>query len=297
MAETTGMADLRAENISAVVTGFALQSYRFKQLCMVQSSSAWKETYWKETAADLVGGTGSDVRGIPRLANFPYGEVSWTEASSRHLKHGMEGVISWEDERTNDIDTIARTLLRIGRAVASSVDTEIWNCLSETTFGSTPRTASTDTNLVTIAAGNEWDSATVANRDPVQDILNAKKEIEVDNYDPDVNGFLLLTPKDAANLLGNANIRNAGQFYTDAVTRNGVIGKMLGLTIIKSNNVYDDWSAVVLAKESLTWKAASPLVTKTIDDPGIKKTIRSWEVGTCQLKNPEAVCLITNTQA
>ena len=59
---TTGMADLRAENVSRIVTGFALQEYRFKQLCMVQSSNSWKETYFKETAADLTGGTGSAVQ-------------------------------------------------------------------------------------------------------------------------------------------------------------------------------------------------------------------------------------------
>ena len=113
MADTVGQLDLRAENISKVVTGFALQEYRFKQVCMVQSSNSWKETYYTETAADLTGGLGSSVKGVPRLANFPYGEVSWTRTSSYLEKYGMEGVISWEDATTNEIDVIARTLLRI----------------------------------------------------------------------------------------------------------------------------------------------------------------------------------------
>ena len=107
MADTVGMADIRGENVSKVVTGFALQEYVMKQLCTVQSSNKWKETYYKETAADLTGGTGSAVEGVPRLATFPHGEVSWTETASRHKKHGMECRISWEDLKTNDVDVLA----------------------------------------------------------------------------------------------------------------------------------------------------------------------------------------------
>lgn len=290
MADSVGMADLRAENVSKVVTGFALQEYTMKQLCIIEKSNSWKETYQKETAADLTGGTGSAVEGVPRLANFPYGEVTWTEASSRLVKHGMEGVISWEDAVTNEIDVVARTLLRVARAVAKSVDAEIWDVITES------RSAS-NINSVTITAGDEWDSATIANRDPIQDILNAKKAIAEQNYNPDRGGYLLVNPKDYANLLGNANVRNAGQFYTDEVTRNGKVGRILGLNVVVSNSVTADYAAVVIAKEAATWKEAKPLTVVTIENPGIGYTIRAWEVGTCQLKNPKAVCLISNTAA
>ncbi|KKM81390.1 hypothetical protein LCGC14_1330320 [marine sediment metagenome] len=53
MADSTGMADLRAENVDRIVKGFALRKYVMKQFCMIQSSSAWSETYYKETGADL----------------------------------------------------------------------------------------------------------------------------------------------------------------------------------------------------------------------------------------------------
>lgn len=291
MAETTGQVSLRKEKVEKAVKGFALQSYRMKQLCLIQSSNSWKETYFQETAADLTGGTGSAVKGVPRLANFPYGEVSWTEKSKRHSKFGMEGVISWEDAVTDDIDVIARTLLRIGRAVAKAVDDEIWSVISEGQSASL-------INSVDISIGNEWDSATIANRDPIQDILNAKKEIAIDNYDPDNgSGYLLLSPTDYANLLGNANVRNAGQFYTSDVTRNGRVGRILGLNIVVSNSVTADYALVIIAKEAATWKAAKSLSVVMIEDPGIKYTIRAWEVGVTQLTNPEAVCLISNTQS
>ena len=291
MPDTTGQADLRAENVSRVVAGFALQEYRIKQLVMISKSASWKESYYQETAADLTGGLGSAVKGIPRLANFPYGEVSWTLQSSYLLKHGMEGVLSWEDAITNNVDVIARTLLRIARAVTKSVDTEIYNALSE---NDTP----SNINTVAVAVGYEWDSTTIANRDPIQNILDAKKEIAEDNYDPDNgNGFLVLTPKDFANLLGNANVRNAGQFYTSDVTRNGRVGKLLGLNVIVSNSVTADKALVAIGQECATWKEAVSLTVATLPDAGVKYTIRAFEIGVTQLINPKAVCLITNTQA
>jgi hypothetical protein len=280
MADTTGEQDLRAENFSRIVTGFALQNYKMKQLCMIQSSSAWTETYYKETAADLTGGTGSAVEGVPRLANFPYGEVSWTKVSARNVKHAMEGVISWEDIKTNNIPMIARTLLRIARAVAKSVDTVIAAAIVSEAGN-------------TVAANATWDNAVIADRDPIQDILNAKAAIAIDNYNPDRNGFLLVHPTGYSHLLGNSNIRNAGQFYTDSVTRNGVVGRLLGLTVISSNSVTDGGAQVVIAKEALTWKSVVGLTTRTIEDPGIKTTIRSWEVGQLQVPNPDAICTIT----
>lgn len=288
MADTVGQAELRAENIERMVKGFALQEFKFKQIVMQSNSNSWQESYYQETAADLTAKGTRSIKGVPRLANFPYGEASWTKKSAYMEKYGLEGVISWEDEKTNNIDVIARTLLRIARGVAKSVDDEIWNVLSESQSPST-------INSVSITAGNEWDSATVANRDPVQDILNAIKEISIDNYDPYSNEtFLLVSPTDFANLLGNNKFLN---MYKEEVARNGRVGRILNTTVIVSNSVTADYAMVVVGKICGTWKAAAPLTVVTIEDPGIKKTIRAWEVGVTQLTNPEAVCLISNTQA
>ncbi|MEA1877258.1 MAG: hypothetical protein U9N86_10375 [Bacteroidota bacterium] len=280
MADTTGEADLRAENVSKIVKGFALQEYKMKQLCMIQSSSAWTETYYKETAADLTGGTGSAVKGIPRLANFPYGEVSWTKTSGRNIKHGMEGVISWEDARTNALDVIARTLLRIARAVTKSVDGTISAAILADAGNTT-------------AANATWNNAVIADRDPIQDMLDAKALIEIDNYNPNQNGYIIMHPTNFSELLGNANIRNAGQFWTSDATRNGKVGRIVGLTIISSNSVTEGGAQVVIGKEACTWKSVVGLNVKTIYDPGVKYTIRAFEVGQIQVVNPDAICKIT----
>ncbi len=283
MADSTGEADLRAENFSKIVKGFALQEYKMKQLCMIESSGADTETYYAETAADLVGKdttASGTVKGVPRLANFPYGEVTWTKMSGRNVKHAMEGVLSWEDVKTNNVPMIARTLLRIARAVAKSVDTDIAAAIVASAGNTT-------------AANATWNNAVIADRDPIQDILDAKSEIAIDNYNPDKNGYLLVHPTNYAELLGNANVRNAGQFYTDSVTRNGVVGRLLGLTVISSNSVTEGGAQVVVGKEACTWKSVVGLTVKTIEDPGIKYTIRAWEVGQIQVVNANAICKIT----
>lgn len=286
MADSVGMADLRAENVDRVIKGLALQEYRFKDLCLINTSSAWIETYYKETAADITGGTGAAIKGVPRLAQFPYGETSWTKASSYIEKYAIEGVISMEDVMQNNVDVLQRTLIRIARAVTKAVDAQIYSVLSAGAG-----------NSVAITAGYEWDSATIANRDPIQDILNAKKTISIDNFDPDNgNTYLLLSPTDYANLLGNSKVINNPTFKAADVVANGVVGQICGLKIIVSNNVTADEALVVIAKDACTWKQAKPLTTETIIDPGIKYTIRAYEMGVAQLIAADAVCKISNTQ-
>ena len=293
MADSVGQADIRGLNVSKAVTGFALRMYRFKQLCTIVSSSSWQERYYQETSTDLTNAEYA-FKGVPRLAVFPHAEVTWTQQNSYHLKHGAESVISWEDTISNDVDAVRRTLLRVARGITKSVDTAIWAELVEM-VGTTPTPV--NINTVAIAVGNEWDSATIANRDPIQDILDAKTEIDKDDYDSNVNGYLCVNSTDWGHLLGNANVRNAGQFFTDDVTRKGNVGFLLGLKVIVSNNVTADYAAVVLGGEACTWQQLNALKVQTITEPGISVTIRAWETGVAQLKNPNAVCLLSNTAA
>lgn len=287
MADTVGQADLRAEHVERMVKGFALQNYIFKEVVMVNNSNSWKESYYQETAADLEANGTRNVKGVPRLAKFPHAEVSWTKKSAYVEKYGLEGTISYEDWLTNEVDVIARTLLRIARGVTKAVDEEIYNTLSE---NDSPNLI----NEVAISGGNEWDSSTVANRDPFQDILNAIKEITIDNYDPySMETFLIVSPTDFANMMGNEKIQ---RMFKEEIGKNGRVGKLAGLTVKVSNSITADNAMVVVGKICATWKAAVPLTVATIEDKGVNWTIRAFELGVTQLTNPEAVCLITNTQ-
>ena len=285
MASTIGQTNLVGENIDKAVKGFALQSFKLKQVCMIQSSSDWKETYYKETAAELTpGGETFSVKGVARLSAFPNLEPSWTKTSSYHIKHAGEAVISWEDKTTSAIDVMARTLLRVGRAIAYSVDNAIYDTI----------TADADVN--TAAASAEWDNATVANRDPIGDILTGIQYCAEDNYDVLENGYLLLSPKNYKNLITNSKVIQNPSFKS-GVMENGRRGEICGLKIIVSNSIDADEACIIKGQEAVTYKTAEGLRTATIVDEGIKYQIRAWEIGITMVTNPEAIHIITNTEA
>jgi hypothetical protein len=288
MADTTGQADLRKEFVDGAVKAVALMEYKLKTLCTVSSSSAWTESYYRETNTDLTAnGTGNSVKGIPRLANFPYGEASWTKVSSVIEKYGMEGVISYEDKMLDNIPMIERTVLRIGRAVAKAVDTQI---LSEMSSGAG--------NSHAITADYEWDSATVANRDPVFDILSAIQTLRADNINAlNGMGYLVINGTDYTNVISNSKFTNNASYKSADVITNGVVGEIAGLKVMVSEVIPADEAYVVVAKEAMTWKEATPLTVLQVEDPGVKTTIRAFELGTLQLVSPNAVCKITNTRA
>ena len=284
-------AGIRKEYIDGAVKAVALMSYKMKTLCTIDSSDSFTETYYRETNAELVGGSSAtvsfNVKGVPQMAQLPYGEVTETKVSQPILKYGMEGVISFEAIQNSIIPIVQRTVLRIGRAVAYAVDKAIEAvCLAS--YG----------NTIAISAGSEWDSATVANRDPVKNILDSIQMIRADNLDPlNGNGYLVVNGTDYTNIISNSKIINNPTFKTADVVSAGVVGEICGLKIMVTEVVTADKAYVIIAKEGLTWKEATPLTVVQIEDQGIKTTIRAFERGCVQIPSPNAVCLITNTRA
>lgn len=291
MADVTGEFDLRKENVDGAIKAIALQEYKLKTLCSIDSSSAWTESYYRETNTELsASGEGNTIKGIPRNANFPYAEVSFTKLSALNEKYGLEGTISYEDKLMNNIPVISRTLVRIGRAVTKSVDDAI-----------AAEMLASAGNTLAIGAGNEWDSATVANRDPVFNILQAIQLLRADNIDALAgNGTLVLNGTDYTNLISNTKFTNNPSFKTADVVSNGIVGQVAGLDIMVTESLEvstPDVAYVVMAREAMTWKQVTALTTVTEDTPGIETTIRAFELGHVQVHSPNGICKITNTRA
>ena len=286
MPESVGQTLLRAENVSRVVKGFAQQKMRMLQLCQVDSSSVWQESFYREASAILTGGTGSAIRGVPRLASFPEVTPTWTKVSAFIEKYAAQHTISWEDAMTDNIPVLSRALERVGEAIANAVDIQIEAVMN-----------SDAGNSIAIAAGSEWDSATISQRSPVTNILAAVRELFIDNYDAFENGFLVLSPTDYSNLISNAQLINHPTFKTISAIENGRVAEVLGLKIIVSNVITADQAYVIKAKTAITWKEASPLSVITKQEDGISYTIKGWQLGVAQVTDPNAICEITNTQA
>ena len=287
MAEQVGQVTLQGENISRAVKGFALKEFKLKTPLLQQTSSKWTETYFRETAAELtVKGETFNIQGVGRLSAFPHVDPSWTEVSAPHIKFAAQTLVSMEDKLTDSIDVQARSIFRVARAIASSVDTYIYTQL----------TAQGSTSGV-VASADAWNSATVANRDPIGDILIGIGTMMENNYDVLSNGYLLLSPKDYGSLMRNAKVINNPSFKTADVVSNGKVGMIAGLKIIVSNSVVADEAMIIMGNQAATWKTAVSLTSAVIEDKGIKFEIRSWEIGHIQITDPQGLYTITNTAA
>jgi len=287
MADTDREADLRYENIDRAVKAVAALDYKLKTLCTVDSSSAWTETYFRETNSDETDGlTGSPIKGVPQYAPFPFFDVTETKVQSVIAKYAGESIISIEAEQNATLPMLQRKIYRLSQKITYQVDKAIEAVMSASAG-----------NTFAITAGNEWDSATVANRDPVYDLLYGINMLRADGIDAlNGNGYLVVNGTDYTNIISNSKVLNHPTFQSVSAVQNGVVNTLAGLKIMVSETVTADQAYIVVSKMALTWKQATPLTVKTIDDPGKSTTIRAWERGVCQIPVPNAVCKITNTR-
>lgn len=281
-----GNMSLREENINKVVQGFALREYKMKSLVVTEATSAWQETYFQETAADLTVSGTIAIQGISRMAPFPSAEVTHLEKTGYQVKHGLEIEISFEDAISSKIDVLKRAMLRVARAVTRSVDTNIWNTITEN---------QSVVNINSVTSTAAWNAASGQN--PVEDILEAIEYIEEDDYPTD-NLKLVVKPlgkKSLMNWVISSLGANVPQFSSELVGQK-TITRFLGCEVISSSVVTDDYAAVVQAPCGI-WKQLYPLTTRMIEDAGIKWTMRSYEFGVCLLTDPNKVSLISNVEA
>lgn len=286
-AETERQTILRDENIDTAVKAVVKIEERWKKLCTVDSSSAFTESYFRETNDDDVdGGTGSPIRGVPEFVDFPYVDVTEEQFSSVIQKYAATSLISMEANQYATVPMMQRKIYRLSRKIIYQVDVAIHAGVAAD-FG----------NTVAVTAGSEWDSATVANRDPVKDILDAIQTLRVDGIDALTgNGFIVVNGQDYTNIISNTKVINHPT-YESGVMQNGQVGKLLGLTIVISEVVTADTAFVLVAKQGMVWKQANALTTATTEKKGKSTQIDGWERGVFQLQAPNEVCKLTNTRA
>ena len=154
--ETT---DIRGLDIDKMIKGFALTEYIFKTKVSNSTTDGDSVRWYQETAADLTHTAPSYTETSP-LSMFDQLEVTWTRNTSYPKKYTAEGTISREDIKSADIDVLARTILRLTRAVVKKVDSVIYDVISESQSPSNIGTAA--------ATGTGWDDTT--NGNPILDI-------------------------------------------------------------------------------------------------------------------------------
>ena len=288
-AVTDREADLRKEHIDTAVKAVVKIEEKWKALCAVDTSTAWTESYFRETNDDSTdGGTYSPIKGVPQYAPFPFFDVTETKVSSIIQKYAGESIISLEAQQNATVPMLQRKIYRLGRKIIYQVDYAIEEACSTVTTGYG--------NTVAIGVGDEWNSDTIANRDPIKDILDAVQTLRYDGINAlGGNGYIVVNGTDYTNLISNTKVLNHPT-YESGVMSNGRVGKLLGMTIVVSEVVEVDSAYVLVAKQGMVWKQAEPLKVVTIVDPGKQTTIRAWERGVFQSQAPNEICKITNTR-
>ena len=283
MADIPGEQDLRAEDIDSVVKNYALEMFTGRQICSIVPTKAEKNTYYQETDSDI---TQMAVTGIANTgftnspgAIFEHVNHSWTETAERVKIHGATHTFDWTVWKLSAIDVKARMLERVARAIVLSEDTAIYTELATTTN--------------TAGSVGTWDNATESLQQPLKDILIARSALKIANWNTTTNLKMIIHPTNFMELLNNPVIRNAGQFYTDGVTRNGVVGKIADFTIIESNAMTVNTVLFCISQTAMSLYEAQGITTKVTMEEGETVTIKAFNMSVPVLINNNAAYKLT----
>lgn len=292
MADSAGQADIRGINIEKAIKGFADEEFVLKKYCE-QSPTSAREIRWFQKTAGILSGT--TTTGITSNAIYNVAEralptvvrPSWTRNTSYVKKFFVEsGTISVEDIKDTDVDILATSIRDLVRAVASAVDTRIYNVLTES--------LSPSAILTTASVQDGWDDD--ATGDPITDLLIAKQKIRAQSYDPE-GAILYINPVEYKNLMRYIiTIKGSSvPMVSSNMLEKGVAMELLNLKVVVSQNATTDYALVFVPKRACTWKSFANMTHAVIDEPGIGKKIRVWEEGEALLTDPKAVHLTTDT--
>jgi len=283
MADVPGEADLNAEDVDAIVKNYALEMFTGRQLCSIVPTSAEKNTYYEETDSDI---TQMQVTGIANSgfvnspgAIFEHVNHSWTEVAKRVKIHGATHTFDWTVWKLSAIDVKGRMLERVARAIALSEDTAIYTEMATTT------------NTATAVA--TWDNATESLQQPMKDILIARAALKIANWNTTTNLKMIIHPTNLMELMNNPVVRNAGTFYTDGVSRNGMVGQIAGFDIIESNAMTVNTVLFCIAKTAMSLYEAQGITTKVTIEEGETYTIKAFNMNVPVLINNNAAYKLT----
>ena len=283
MASIPGTGDLRAEDVDQIVKNYALEQFTGRQICSIVPTSAEKNTYYEETDSDITAMTTTGITGTnftnSEGAIFEHVTHSWTEVSERVKMHGGTHTLSWQVWKLSAFDVKARMLERVARAIVLSEDTSIYTELATTTN--------------TASAVQTWDNATESLQQPLKDILIARSALKLNNWTTSSNLKMIIHPTNFMELLNNPVVRNAGQFYTDTVTKNGVVGKIADFQIIESNAMTENTILFCISQTAMSLYEASGISTTMKEEPGETISITSFSMSVPVLVNNNAAYKLT----
>lgn len=287
MADKAGQADLRGLDINKLAVAYQQEALIFKNLVRKSTTSSMTIRWYQETSGYLTATSPAKIANVAPGAMPFVSEQSWTRNESYVKKYFQSTPeITIEDQKDNDVDVLRGNLKAIAEAVAYSVDSRIWNVMTEN---------QSPVNINSVTATAAWDAA--SGQDPYEDVSEALQKIREETKREPKNPVLFVSAKGAKDL--GVWITSQGTKFTELasnVLQKGVMQYFCGCRIVVCENVTDDYACVAEPNEAVVWKSYTPLTTARIDNPGMGTSFRCWEEGEAILEKPKYVALISNTE-
>jgi hypothetical protein len=288
MADTAGQADIRGIYINKQTLKFADEALIFKKLVSNKKTPSRQIRWYQKTSGYLTATSPAKISPIAEGAKPFVLQSSWTRNTSYVKKYMLDTeVITMEDESDSDVSVFQDNLKDIVEAVSYDLDTDIWNVATED---------QSPVNINSVTSTAAWDASSGQN--PIADIEEAKRKIREETQRPLRNGYLLLSAKGAEALIvwlisdKGASIPN----FASEKVQTGILGKLLDLKVVVSENVTADYAAVADLSEAVEYREFKPINTAIIKEEGIGRKVRVWTHGIALLVRPKKVALISNTE-
>lgn len=280
--------NIRGLNVDKFARGFADRVYVFKAFCAVSTMDGDSVRWYQRTAGHLTATSPSQVKVSPLAVPVTL-EVSNTRNTSYPGKYIVESRISIEDIRSADLNILKQTIEAVTFAVIKQVDTDIWNVISESQSATNLNSTTT-----TSVGGDQWDAASEAG-DPPQDVADALRQIEENDYDTS-NAVLFVNPADKLAIMDWVYAKGAqAPSVGENIVMNMTLTKFAGCKVISSNNVTADFALVGIPQKTATFKQYLPLTSVVKQEEGLFSLIRVWEHGIAILTDPKSGTLIDDT--
>lgn len=289
MADKAGQADIRGLYIDKQTVKYFEEALIFKNLVTTSATPSRQIRWYQKTSGYLTATSPAKISPVAEGARPFVLQSSWTRNTSYVKKYMLDSpMINMEDESDSDVQVFQDNLMDVTDAVAYDLDGDIWDVASENV---------TPVNINSVTATAAWDAA--SGQDPIEDIEECKQKIREQTKRSIRNGVLLVSAKGAKDLmvwLISTKGSSIPNWASDKVT-SGVMGQLLGLTMIVSENVTADYAMVGDLAQAVVYREFTPIQTAIIKEEGIGRKIRCWTSGIALLVKPKYLALISNTEA
>ena len=288
MADRAGQVDIRGLYIDKETKKYFEESLIFKNLVTTKSTPSRQIRWYQKTSGYLTLNSPAKISPVAEGAKPFVLQQTWTRNTSYVKKYMVDSpMINMEDESDTDVAVFQDNLRDIVDAISYDLDSDIWDVASE---------SRSVVNINSVTSTAAWDAG--SGQDPIEDIEEAKQKIREQTKRDLRNGVLLVSAKGAKDLMVWL-IGSKGTYIPDFASEkvsSGVLGRLLGLTIIVSENVTADYAMVGDLAQAVEYREFKPLTTAIIKEEGIGRKIRAWTHGIAILVKPKYLTLISNTE-